>query len=304
MNRLQTNDNFRSGIVALIGWTNVGKSTLLNRLTGMRLAIVSPKPQTTRQSILGIVNGPGYQIAFMDTPGIHNPQKRISNIMIDTSWQAAASSDVIIWTVVPDIDPKHQLEVVKSRLMRLGKPLIIAINKVDLIVKQELLPQIEFYDKNLSPRAVIPVSDLKGDNIDTLIEVTRGFLPDGPMLYSEETITDKPTRFLASEIIRLYVIQKTYQELPYSVFVDIEEYQEVEERNFVKISALIYVEKDSQKGILIGKGGEKLKQIGIAARLDLEDFLESKVDLRLWVKVSKNWRDDPTLLNRLGLLSK
>jgi GTP-binding protein Era len=247
----------------LIGWTNTGKSTLLNRLVGMHLAIATPRSQTTRHRIMGIVQGENYQLALIDTPGLHHAKKELSKYMIRTSWEVAKGSDVIIWVVVPDKSPKAQYKSIEKRIDRLKQPLIVAINKIDNFNEIEIKLLIEELKNYVNSQAFIPISALRGDNIDFLLKTIISNLPISPPLFSEDEITDQPEKLIAAEIIREQIIRYTYQEIPHSVAVEVESFKEDTEKQLIRMICTIYVERKSQKGIVIGKDGIMLKKIGI-----------------------------------------
>jgi GTPase len=295
----------RSGFVSIIGRPNAGKSTLLNALVGEKIAIVTEKPQTTRMNIQGILNlkaqrgRPAGQIVFIDTPGVHNPDSRLNRKMMQEIHAALeqASGDLILLLVdaTEKFGPADEqvLELVK----RSGAPVFLLLNKVDRLHKEALLPIIEHYRKLHSFREVIPISALKRDGLDVLIDKVIRALPEGPQLFPADQLTDQPERFLASEIIREKVLLKTGQEVPYATAVIVERYEELPK--LVRISAAIYCERDGQKAILIGKGGEKLKSVGTAARQELERRLDKKVFLELFVKVKPGWRQSAAFVEEL-----
>ncbi len=291
--------DFKCGYIALIGFPNVGKSTLLNRLVGGKLAITSPKPQTTRFRLLGIVNLPQAQLLFLDTPGILAPKGPLNETLVQAALTALKEADVVVWLVEPRLpDPWDQ--VLLPHLRQLRGPLMVAVNKIDLIPKPQLLPIIEAYHRLFPDSPIIPVSGLLGDGVNELLEEITRLLPAGPSLYPQDLETDASERFLAAEFIRERVLHHTGEEVPYAVAVLIEEFDESRRPHLVRIRAVIYVERDSQKGILIGKHGRMLKAIGAEARAEIEALLNSKVFLELWVKVWKNWRRDPRAIRTLG----
>ncbi len=291
---------FRSGYVALIGVPNVGKSTLLNQLLGYKVAITTPKPQTTRFQIRGILTGEDYQIVFVDTPGIHEAKMLFNRLMVEQALRAIEEVDSIVFIVdVANRSPKAEERIIEI-LQKANKPTILALNKIDLIKKGELLPMIDFFSRLYPFKAIVPISALERDGLDELLKEIVDTLPEGPMYYSPDMLTDQPERLLAAEIIREKIFMLTRQEIPYSTAVVVEEFEEDPERKILFIQATIYVEKDSQKGIIIGKGGERLKKIGTLAREELEFLLGQKVHLDLWVKVLKGWRKEEKALKRLG----
>jgi GTP-binding protein Era len=289
----------KCGYVALIGFPNVGKSTLLNRLVGDKLAITSPKPQTTRHRLLGIVNTPAAQLLFLDTPGILKPKGALHQSLVQAAFRALEEADVVVWLVEPHA-PDPQDQVLLPRLQRLFRPLIVALNKVDLVPKPRLLPLISAYHELFPAAAIIPLSALTGDGVPELTAAIVQLLPAAPPLYPPEQETDSSERFLVAELIRERVFHHTGEEIPYAVAVQVEEFDESRRPQLVRIRAVIYVERDSQKGIVIGKQGRLLKTIGAEARADIEPLLGCKVYLELWVKVWKNWRKDPRAIRTLG----
>ena len=289
---------FRSGFVSILGKPNVGKSTLLNRLVGEHLAGVSKKPQTTRGVIRGILSEREGQAIFLDTPGFHAPRDPLGKWMLQEIHKAIESSDLLLWMVFPFLPDKED-EALARELAASRIPIFLLMNQVDRVEKPKVLPVIDAYRKLFSFREIIPISALKGDNIPVLVRKTFEALPQNPAYFSEELLTDQNERTIVSEIIREKVFRFTGEEVPYSSAVEIEEFQEKSE-NLVVINACILVEKDSQKAILIGKGGAKVKQIGQAARQEIERFLAKKVFLELWVKTLKNWKKDPEAMKRLG----
>lgn len=293
-------NGFKSGFVALIGRPNVGKSTLLNLLLGQKIAIISDKPQTTRNRILGIKNLPGGQIIFLDTPGIHRARSRLNQAMVRIALQALAEVDVICLLIEADRPESPENELILENTSGVEKPVVLAINKIDLVPKGELLPIMDRYARRRSFARIIPISALRGEGVDVLVEELVKLLPDGPRLFPEEMITDLPERFLAGELIREKIFRLMREEIPYAAAVVIEDFQERPEKNLVVIHATIQVERASQKGMLIGGKGRMLKEIGRQAREEIEALLGTKVFLELWVKVEKNWREDPRALRRLG----
>jgi GTPase len=292
-------DAFTCGYVALIGFPNVGKSTLLNRLVGDKLAITSPKPQTTRHRLLGIVNRPGAQILFLDTPGVLDPKGALNATLVQAALTALAEADVVVWLVEPRTpDPGDR--ILLPHLRQLDRPLIVAINKIDTVAKPHLLPLMEAYHNLFPASPIIPVSALLGEGMADLETEILKLLPPAPPLYPLDQDTDSTERFLVGEIIRERVLHHTTEEIPHSVAVQVEEFDEGRRPHLVTIRAVIFVERDSQKGILIGKQGRMLKAIGAEARADMERLLGAKVFLDLWVKVWKNWRKDPRALRALG----
>jgi len=290
---------YKCGYVALIGRPNVGKSTLLNTLIGQKISITTPKPQTTRSQILGIETIPGAQIIYIDTPGIHEDQVRAMNrYMNRIATSVIVDADVIVFIVDATRWNKED-DLVLSKLKNTDKPVILAVNKVDLIKdKSALLPLMDKLKSKFDFKAMIPLSARKNDNVKNLEKEIIQLLPEAPAVYPEDQVTDKSMKFLAAEIIREKLIQATSQELPYATTVEIEQYEETEA--ITKISAVIWVERDGQKAIVIGEGGSVLKKVGTAARRDIEKLIEAKVFLSLWVKVKAEWSDNETALKSLG----
>ena len=290
---------FKCGHVALIGLPNVGKSTLLNKLVGEKLAITSPKPQTTRHRLLGIVNKPEAQLLYLDTPGVLEPKGPLNQGLVQAAFSALAAADVVVWLVEPRTpDPRDK--VLLPHLQELSRPLIVAINKIDLISKPKLLPLMEAYHQLFPQGPVIPVSALLGDGLPELEAEIIKLLPKAPPIYEEDLVTEQSERFLVTELIRERLLHHLGEEMPYAVAVNVEEFDESRRPELVSIRAVIYVERPSQKGIVIGKKGHLLKTVGQEARLEMEDLLGCRVFLELWVKVWKNWRKDPRALRMLG----
>lgn len=287
----------KCGYVALIGRPNVGKSTLINTVIGEKVSIVTEKPQTTRNRITGIKNLPHAQIIFIDTPGIHKPRHKLGEFMVKEAQEAMDMVDLIVFMVEPEAPGNDELSIIE-RLKKHNKPVILAINKIDTVAKQNLLPLIDLYKDLHSFQEIIPISALKKDGIERLIERIIFYLPESPMLYPEDMLTDQAERFMVAEFIREKIMKYTHDEIPYSVAVDIERWEETEK--LISIGANIYVEREGQKIIIIGKKGERLKKIATEARLDIEKFLGTKIFLEVWVKVRKKWRQKDMLLKSLG----
>ena len=292
-------ENFRCGYIALIGRPNVGKSTLLNRLVGEKLAITSPKPQTTRHRLLGMLHLAGAQLLFLDTPGVLAPKEPLNVSLVQAAFSALAEADLVVWLVEPR-PPDPQDQVILPHLKALESPLVITINKIDLLDKPRLLPLIAAYHGFFPDSPVVPLSALAGDGLPALVAEIIQRLPLAPPLFPEEQLTDQTERFLVAEIIRERLFHHTGEEIPYAVAVAVEEFDESRRPELVRIRAVIYVEKDSQKGIVIGKGGRLLKRVGQEAREEAEELLQARVFLDLWVKVWKNWRRDPRALRQFG----
>lgn len=289
----------KSGYAALIGRPNVGKSTLLNALLGEKVSIISPKPQTTRWQILGIKTFEDAQIVFVDTPGINREQKRAINRYLNRlASHVLQDADVIVF-LIDAVSFRGEDEMVLEKLKHTNKPVILAINKIDLLKdKAELLPVIERMQKKYAFRQIVPISALDEDNLAALQTQIAKLLPPGPMLFPDDQVTDKSIRFRAAEIIREKIIQTTEEEIPYAISVEIEELKQ--EGEITEINAVIWVERQGQKIIIIGKKGAHLKKIGMRARLEIEKLIGTKVFLRLWVKIKENWTDDDRALRRFG----
>jgi GTP-binding protein Era len=291
---------FKSGFISILGRPNVGKSTLFNRLLGDKIAIVAEKPQTTRNRILGIKNVEGGQFIFLDTPGIHPARSELNQRMVRAAIASGQDADVLLFLIeaaAPLIEKDQQM--IESLRGSSGVPFLV-INKIDLVRRKNLLPIMDQYQKLHPFKEILPISAITGEGIDILLDEILKVLPESPPYYPEDMVTDQTERFWVSEIIREKVIHQSYQEIPYSTAVTIEEFKEHPEKKLVVIKGTIHVERDSQKKILIGKGGQKLKKIGEAGRKEVEAFLGIRVFLELWVNVEKNWTRDPHALNRLG----
>ncbi|MCZ7626771.1 MAG: GTPase Era [Candidatus Methylomirabilota bacterium] len=296
--------SFKSGFIAIIGRPNVGKSTLMNRLLGQRVSIVSPRPQTTRTKVLGIKNLPGAQLIFLDTPGIDKSGGYFHRLMVKTATNSLEGADLILW-IVEAPDPLSQGDkLILEMLKRVGSPILLAINKVDLVGKESLLPTIDRFRSLLPFAEIVPISATAGDNVPLLESLLVHYLREGPPLYPPEQVTDQPERFVIAELIRERIFRSVYQEVPYAVAVLVEKVRAREGRALTDVEATIYVEKDSQKAIIIGHGGTMLKRIGESARPEIERLLGTQVFLKLWVKVRSDWQKDDEALRRLGYLQQ
>lgn len=297
---------YRSGFVAIVGRPNVGKSTLLNALVGEHLAIITPKPQTTRNRILGIWHHENGQVVFLDTPGVHKAKGALNQYMVDTAIAAVSEADVVYFMleVGPSFMDREELgesnELLIAAIKNGKRKVFLLLNKIDLIPKEQLLPFIERISTRYGFDEVFPISALKKKGLDQLRAATLALLPEGPAYYPEDMITDKTMRFLAAETVREKTLLLLREEVPYSVGVEVERFSEMDDGTRLHIEAVIFVERDSQKGIVIGKGGQMLKAIGAAARLDMEKHFEKPVGLKLVVRVRKDWTLDPAMLDRLG----
>ena len=288
----------RSGFVAVIGEPNVGKSTLLNHYLGQKVAIVSPRPQTTRDQLLGILTRPDAQVVFVDTPGIHRPHTKLGEYMVATARRAIPDADVVLWLVDCTEPPSPVAEEIAAWLAH-APAVIVALNKIDLISPDDIPVRAEPYHELVPGAEWIPISAATGENCDRLLQALIDRLPMGPRYFPEEQVTDQQERFIAAELVREQALQYLQHEVPHALAVVVEEFKERRE-GMLYIAATIYVERETQKGILIGKGGQMLRTIGAAAREEIEKAFESKVYLELWVKVRKNWRKDERELRRLG----
>ena len=289
---------YRSGFVALVGRPNVGKSTLLNRILGEKVAIISDKPQTTRTRILGVKHLPGAQMVFLDTPGIHKPKFELNKRMVEVALHVLDEVDLVFFMVEATEPPGHGDRFVLERLKERDVPVVLVVNKVDLVKKLRLLPLIDEYRGMHEFADIVPVSAKTGDGVEHLLELALARMPEGPAYFPDDVVTDQPMRVLAAEIIREKLLQKTRDELPFAIAVGIDSFKE--EGRMARIGATIYVEKDSQKAIVIGKHGQILKDVGTYARIDMENLFGMKVFLELWVKVKGSWRQDERMLVELG----
>lgn len=295
----------KAGFVSFIGRPNAGKSTLLNRIVGVKLAIVSDKPQTTRTRILAVKNYPEGQVVFLDTPGIHRPLHRMNVRMVDAALETLREVDVLVLLVDASVPTGKGDAFVLDLVRQVTRPVILAFNKIDLIKKSRLLPLIDQYRAAREFRAIVPISALTGDGVDRLEAELLDALPEGEPLYPQDYLTDQPERVYAAEVVREKLLQHTRDELPFSTAVVVDRFEEVlrpgETRGLLRIYCTILVDKPSQKPIVIGRGGELIKRIGIEARQDLERFFDAHVYLDLHVKVKEDWRDDERLLDELGV---
>jgi GTP-binding protein Era len=303
----------RSGFIALVGRPNVGKSTLLNQILGEKIAIISDKPQTTRTRILGVRHLPKAQLVFLDTPGIHKPLYRLNQRMVRVALEVLDEVDLVFFLVEATEGVGAGDRYVIERLKERAVPVVLVINKVDLVQKGRLLPLIDAYRQMHEFAEIVPVSALTGDGVNRLVEIAVQFMPAGPVYFEDDVVTDQPMQLLAAEFIREKILQKTRDELPFSVAVQIESFIEEEARlgapgaggckeegKLARIAAIVYVEKESQKAIVIGKRGELLKAVGTEARIEMERLFGMKVFLQLWVKVKEGWRQDEQMLSALG----
>ena len=293
-------ENFKSGFVAIIGRPNVGKSTLMNHLIGQKIAITSNKPQTTRNKIQTVYTCEDGQIIFLDTPGIHKAKNKLGEYMVNVAHQTLKDVDVIMWLVEPTTYIGAGEKHIAEQLEKTNLPVILVINKVDTIKKEEILQVIDTYRKIYDFAEIVPVSALRGQNTNDIIQCLFQYMPYGPMFYDEDTVTDQPERQIVSEIIREKALHALDEEIPHGIAVTIEKMRERRNQKIIDIEATIICERDSHKGIIIGKQGSMLKKIGSNARYEIEKMLEQKVNLRIWVKVRKDWRDSDIQMKNFG----
>ncbi|MFS0672844.1 GTPase Era [Ornithinibacillus sp. 179-J 7C1 HS] len=292
-------NKYKSGFIAIIGRPNVGKSTFMNKVIGQKIAIMSDKPQTTRNKIQGVLTKPDAQYIFIDTPGIHKPKHRLGDFMVKIAENTLNEVDAVLFMINADEGYGKGDQFIIDRLERVKSPVFLVVNKIDLVHPDKLLPLIELYKEKYDFEEIIPISALQGNNVDHLLEVLKSHLPEGPQFYPADQVTDHPERFIISELIREKVLHLTREEVPHSIAVVIENIEK-RESNAIFIQAVIVTERKSQKGILIGKQGSMLKNIGKDARKDIEALLGSKVYLELWVKVQKDWRNKQSQLFEYG----
>jgi GTP-binding protein Era len=295
-----TESTFRSGFVAIVGRPNVGKSTLLNQIIGQKIAIMSDKPQTTRNKIQGVYTTDEGQVVFIDTPGIHKPKTKLGDYMVKAASSALKEVDVILFLI--DVTEEYGAgdQFIIDQLKQTNTPVFLILNKIDRVHPEALLPIMDLYRSKHDFAELIPVSALQGNNVSRLLEQIMNRMPEGPQYYPTDQVTDHPERFVAAELIREKILQLTREEIPHSIAVEIEQMQVRETGNTVYIGAVIYTERDSQKRIIIGKNGRVLKEVGQLARREIEALLGSKIFLELWVKVKKDWRNRVQQLRSFG----
>lgn len=296
--RNQMENNFKSGFATLIGRPNVGKSTLMNKLVGQKIAITSNKPQTTRNKIQTVYTSDEGQVVFLDTPGIHKAKNKLGNYMVSAAESTLKDVDVVLWLVEPSTFIGAGEQHIIEQLKRIQTPVILVINKTDTVKKAEILKFIDAYRQKYDFAEIVPVSALKGENLDDLKEMIFKYLPYGIPFYDEDTVTDQPERQIVAELIREKALRLLEEEIPHGIAVSVESMKY--KKNIVDIEATIVCERNSHKGIIIGKNGSMLRKIGTNARKDIEDLLQNKVNLQLWVKVKKDWRDSDFLLKNFG----
>ena len=297
-------ENFKSGFVAIIGRPNVGKSTLMNHLIGQKIAITSKKPQTTRNKIQTVYTCEDGQIIFLDTPGIHKAKNKLGEYMVSVAEHTLKEVDVILWLVEPTTYIGAGEKHIAEQLQKTSLPVILVINKVDTVKKEDILQVIDNYRKLYDFAEIIPASALRGQNTKDIVNSLFKYMPYGPMFYDEDTVTDQPQRQIVAEIIREKALHALDEEIPHGIAVTIEKMRERKGQHIVDIEATIICERDSHKGIIIGKQGSMLKKIGSNARFEIEKMLEERVNLKIWVKVKKDWRDSDTLMKNFGYNKK
>lgn len=290
----------KSGFISIIGRPNVGKSTFLNRVIGQKIAIMSDKPQTTRNKVQGVLTTNDAQYIFIDTPGIHKPKHKLGDFMMKVAQTTLKEVDVILFMVNAQEGYGRGEEFILEKFQSVNTPIFLVINKIDQVHPDELLTLIESYKEKYDFSEIIPISALEGNNVETLLAQIKKYIPEGPQYYPADQVTDHPERFIVSELIREKALHLTREEIPHSLAVLIDKMERKENKDIVHVMATIIVERDSQKGIVIGKQGKMLKEIGQRARLDIENLLGSKVFLELWVKVQKDWRNKMSQLRDFG----
>lgn len=302
INNNDHNNSYKSGFISIIGRPNVGKSTFLNRVIGQKIAIMSDKPQTTRNKIQGVLTMDDAQLIFIDTPGIHKPKHKLGDYMMKVAQNTLKEVDLVLFMVNAEEGFGRGEEFIIDKFQKLKTPVFLIINKIDKIHPDELLPIIETYKEKYPFKEVVPISALQGNNVDRLLGQIKAYLPEGPQYYPADQITDHPERFIIAELIREKALLLTREEVPHSIAVVTDKVERKENKHVIHVMATIVVERDSQKGIMIGKQGRMLKEIGQRARVDIENLLGSKVFLELWVKVQKDWRDKISQLRDFGFI--
>jgi len=292
--------NYHSGFIAIAGAPNVGKSTLLNQILGQKVSIISKKPQTTRNRVSGIYHQPDCQMIFLDTPGIHISNRLLNQRMVEIAFSAVSDVDILLIVVDTTYKDESSENLLFEKLKEHQNPVILALNKIDSLQKETLLPMMQSYARRYPFKAIVPISAKTGEQVDQLLKEMKAFLPIGPAYYPDDHITDLPERFIVSEIIREKIFQLTNKEVPYAVAVTIEQFKESSDGHIIHIHGIIHVERDSQKGIIIGKNGAMLKRIGSRARKEIERMVGIQVMLKLFVKVQKNWASNEKALSEFG----
>ncbi|MGD6847180.1 GTPase Era [Rossellomorea aquimaris] len=300
MSNIGSNTEYKSGFISIIGRPNVGKSTFLNRVIGQKIAIMSDKPQTTRNKVQGVFTTDDAQMIFIDTPGIHKPKHKLGDFMMKIAQNTLKEVDVILFMVNVEEGLGKGDHFIIEKLKGVKTPVFLILNKIDQIHPDALLPMIQQYNDLFPFAATVPISALEGNNVDNLLQLLKDQLPEGPQFYPADQITDHPERFIVSELIREKVLHLTREEIPHSIAVVIDKMERKQEKDLIDVIATIIVERDSQKGIVIGKQGSMLKEVGKRSRVDIENLLGSKVYLELWVKVQKDWRNRSSTLRDFG----
>ncbi|AIM15644.1 MULTISPECIES: GTPase Era [Neobacillus] len=300
LSNIHEKNSFKSGFISIIGRPNVGKSTFLNRVIGQKIAIMSDKPQTTRNKIQGVLTLPDVQMVFIDTPGIHKPKHKLGDFMMKVAQNTLKEVDLILFMVNAEEGFGRGEEYILEKFQSINTPVFLVINKIDQIHPDELLPIIETYKEKYPFKEIVPISALEGNNVERLLSQIKDILPEGPQYYPADQVTDHPERFIITELIREKALHLTREEVPHSLAVVMDKMERKEGKNIIHVMATIIVERDSQKGIIIGKQGSMLKEIGKRARVDIENLLGSKVFLELWVKVQKDWRNKMSQLREYG----
>lgn len=293
---------FKSGFVSIIGRPNVGKSTFLNKVIGQKIAIMSDKPQTTRNKVQGVLTSNDAQVIFIDTPGIHTPNSKLGDFMMKVAMNSLSEVDAVMFMVNVEESFGKDEKAIVEKLSKLDTPVFLIINKIDLVHPDELFTIINTYKDKMNFAEIIPISALQGNNVERLLEVVKKYLPEGPQYYPADQVTDHPERFIICELIREKALHLTREEIPHSTAVIMDKLEKRDNSDTIHIMATILVERDSQKGIIIGKRGSMLKEIGQRARVDIENLLGNKVYLELWVKVQKDWRNKATHLREIGFI--
>ncbi|WML54096.1 GTPase Era [Neobacillus sp. PS3-12] len=300
LNNNEQNKEFKSGFISIIGRPNVGKSTFLNRVIGQKIAIMSDKPQTTRNKVQGVLTLPDAQLIFIDTPGIHKPKHKLGDFMMKVAQNTLKEVDLVLFMVNAEEGFGRGEEFIIEKFQSVKTPIFLVINKIDQIHPDDLLPIIESYQEKFPFKEVVPISALEGNNVERLLDQIKTYMPEGPQFYPADQVTDHPERFIISELIREKALHLTREEIPHSLAVVIDKIERQENKDVIHVMATVIVERDSQKGIIIGKKGSMLKEIGQRARVDIENLLGSKVFLELWVKVQKDWRNKMSQLRDFG----
>lgn len=300
MNREANEQEFKSGFISIIGRPNVGKSTFINRVIGQKIAIMSDKPQTTRNKVQGVLTTNGAQFIFIDTPGIHKPKHKLGDFMMKVAQNTLKEVDVILFMVNAEEGYGRGEEFILEKFQNIKTPIFLIINKIDRIHPDALLTIIDSYKEKYEFAEIVPISALEGNNVDNLLNIIKNYLPAGPQYYPADQVTDHPERFIITELIREKALHLTREEVPHSLAVVMDKMERKSDKEMIHVMATIIVERDSQKGIIIGKQGKMLKEIGKRARADIEHLLGSKVFLELWVKVQKDWRNKASQLRDYG----